>query len=223
VVIRAGLLAACLAVPVPAGACEIALAFALDVSASVDAREYAAQRDGLARALQDPAVEEVILALPGGAALAAYEWSGRRQQTLIADWARVTDGAGLAAFAARLSQATRSHREFPTAIGYALGYAAGLLGRAPPCARRVLDISGDGVNNEGFSPSLAYREFPFEEVTVNALVIAGSEPEVIAYFRNQVIHGKGAFVEIADDYDDYAEAMRRKLLRELMGAQMVAR
>lgn len=222
-VIRAGALAACLAASAPAGACEVALAFALDVSASVDSYEYAQQRDGLATALTDPSVARVIMGLPGGVALAAYEWSGRNQQVVIADWTAVGDAAALAAFAARLRATSRSHREFPTALGYALGFGAGLIGRAPPCGRRVIDVSGDGVNNDGFPPRLAYDAFPFDGLTVNGLAIAGSEPEIAAYYRAHLPHGPGAFVEVAADYADYARAMRRKLLRELLGAQMVGR
>ena len=223
VVIRAWLAAGLLALAPPAAACELALAFALDVSASVDAEEYVLQRDGLADALRAPEVARVVLAQPGGVALAAYEWSGREQQSVIADWTRVGDSHALARFADLVGAARRSHREFPTAIGYALGFGARLIQRAPACARRVIDVSGDGVNNDGFGPRLAYRAFPFEGVTVNGLAIEGSEPEVAGYYRAALPHGPGAFVEVAAGFEDYARAMRRKLLRELTGAQMVAR
>ena len=222
-VIRAWLAAGWMALALPAAACEVALVFALDVSASVDAREYALQRDGLAGALTAPEVVRVIRAQPGGVALAAYEWSGRDQQVLLADWTPVRGRAALERFAARIGQARRSHREFPTAMGFALGHGARLLERAPPCDRRVIDVSGDGVNNDGFGPALAYRAFPFAGVTVNGLAIEGSEPGVTAYYRANLPHGPGAFVEVADGFEDYATAMRRKLLRELSGAQMVAR
>ena len=222
---RALALAAALAVaaPVPGRACEIALAFALDVSASVDARDYRLQRDGLARALTAPEVARVILALPGGAAFAAYEWSGRDQQTLIVDWTPVSDRAALEGLAARISGSGRSHSEFPTALGYALGYGARLVARAPDCRRRVIDVSGDGKTNDGFGPKLAYDAFPFTGITVNGLVIEGTDFGVTAYYRATLPHGPGAFVERADGYADYARAMRRKLLRELLGPQMVDR
>jgi hypothetical protein len=215
-------LAAALAAPGLAPACELSLLFALDVSASVDAREYRQQMDGLAAALRDPAVAEAMLSQPGGVALAAYEWSGRYQQEMVAEWTAIGDGAALAAFADRLTAQKRSHDEFPTAIGYALGFGAGVMADAPPCTRRVIDISGDGIGNEGFPPAAAYREFPFEGVTVNGLAIGGADPEVVAYYRDRIPHGDGAFVEVAETFDDYADAIRRKLLREVLGAQFVS-
>jgi len=218
--IGAGGLAA-LAAP-QAAACALALVFALDVSASVDADEYALQRDGLAAALEDPVIREAILAQPGGVAFAAYEWSGRYQQDVMLDWALVASDAGIAEVADRIRAAGRSYAEFPTAIGYALGFGAVLHKRAPvPCGRQVIDISGDGIGNEGFGPSAAYREFPFETITVNGLVIGGSDRALVDYYRREIPHGPGAFVEVADDFEDYGNAMRRKLLRELYGPQVV--
>ena len=67
-------------------------------------------------------------------------------------------------------------------------------------------------------PLLAYRNFDFANVTVNGLVIKGADPDPVAYYRAEVIHGPGAFVEIAADFDDYEAAMKRKLLREINGA-----
>ncbi len=221
-IIPLGLAAALLAAATPARPCALALLFALDVSASVDGYEYRLQRDGLAEALLDPAVMETVLAQPGGVAFAAYEWSGRYQQEVMLGWALVRTEAELRAVARRLSDAERSYAEFPTAIGYALGYGATLLSDAPACARRVIDISGDGVGNEGFPPSAAYREFPFEGVTVNGLVISGGDAALIDYYRSEVPHGPGAFVEIADGFADYQAAMRRKLLRELQGPQLAS-
>ena len=219
---------ACLAIaglallPGQAAACAVALAFALDVSASVDSTEYALQRDGLAEALEDPVIRDAILAQPGGVAFAAYEWSGRYQQDAMLDWTLVQSDEGISAVAGRIRAARRSYAEFPTAIGYALGHGAVLLSRAPPCLRRVIDISGDGIGNEGFGPAAAYREFAFEDVTVNGLVIGGDDAALVEYYRREIPHGPGAFVEIAENFRDYGNAMRRKLLRELFGPQVVA-
>lgn len=220
--IRPMLPALVLLLPGPAGACALALAFALDVSASVDAEEYRLQRDGLAAALLDPAVEAAVLAQPGGVAFAAYEWSGRYQQDMMLDWTLVTEPAGLLAVARQIGGHTRSYAEFPTAIGYALGYGAVLMREAPDCQRRVIDISGDGIGNEGFPPATAYREFEFDAITVNGLVIGAADIALLRYYESEIPHGPGAFVEIAADFRDYEAAMRRKLLRELFGAQMAA-
>jgi len=201
--------------------CRLALVFALDVSASVDPAEYRLQLDGLAAALTDPAVRAAILGPPGGIAFAAYEWSGRRQQVAIAGWTLVETEAGLDRFADQVVSHKRHYGEFPTAVGYALGHGAVLLRDAPRCQRRTIDISGDGLNNDGFGPEAAYRHFDFNGVTVNGLVIGGEDLGLISFYQARVAHGPGAFVEVAQDYDDYARAMRRKLLREI-GMDVVA-
>jgi hypothetical protein len=117
--------------------------------------------------------------------------------------------------AERVLRATRSHEDFPTALGYALGFAATHLDRAPPCLFRTVDISGDGQNNDGFPPAAAYEHFPFEGVTVNGLAIGGASRGIEDYYLAEVIHGPGAFVEYARNHEDFEEVMRRKLEREL--------
>ncbi len=204
----------------PAAAdCRLALVLALDVSSSVDAREYRLQRDGLAAALIAPEVRRAFFASDLPVALAAYEWSGRYNQELILDWRLIDSPAALYGAAGTVARSRRSQTEFPTAIGYALGYGAGVLDRAPPCLSKVIDISGDGKNNEGFPPAAAYAEFPFGGVTVNGLVVNAAEYEaeitVIDFYRDQVLHGAGAFLEIAQGFEDFERAMRRKLEREL--------
>lgn len=221
--IRAAAAALALLGAQPVAACELALAFALDVSSSVDEAEYRLQLDGLGEALADPSVRAAILAQPGGVALAAYEWSGRYQQVIVAGWTKITDGSGIDAFAERLTAHPRGFDEFPTAIGYALGYGAVLLRDAPPCRRRVIDVSGDGVNNEGFPPEKAYAAFDFAGITVNGLAVAGSDPEVVPFYELRVARGPGSFVEVAADFGDYARAMKRKLLREVGGGQLAER
>jgi hypothetical protein len=201
--------------------CRLALAFALDVSASVDPGEYRQQLDGLAEALADPAVRAAILGPGGNVVMAAYEWSGRNQQVMIAGWSAIDSEEALDAFSRAVVTHKRQYGEFPTAIGYALGYGAVLLRGAPACQRKVLDVSGDGLTNDGFGPVEAYRHFDFGGVTVNGLVVGGGDLELISYYQHVLIHGQGAFTEVALDYADYARAMRRKLLREI-GADFVA-
>ncbi|MAS44527.1 MAG: hypothetical protein CML43_15600 [Rhodobacteraceae bacterium] len=199
-----------------ASACSLALALALDVSSSVDPTEYGLQADGLASALEDPDVKEAILAPGGLVTIAVYEWSGRWQHEVVAGWTALNTPAEIDALAARIRGFGRSHADYPTALGHAIGFAARLLKEAPVCDRRVLDISGDGANNDGYEPLHAYRNFELQDVTVNALVVGGiARPQLRRYFETTVIKGPGAFVEVARDYRDYARAMKRKLLREI--------
>jgi len=208
--------------PVSAQTCRLALSLALDVSASVDALEYKQQRDGLAAAL---AHEDVISAIFGadGATIAihAYEWSGRRNQAVVLDWTLLRDPAHVREIAQSLRKTVRSQTEFPTSLGNALGFGAIALQKSPPCDRKTLDVSGDGKNNDGFAPHNAYSSFNFSNITVNGLAIGGADAEILPYYLRSVMHGPGAFVEYATDYQDYARAIRRKLIREI-GAQHLA-
>ncbi len=220
--IRASLIAAglaCAALPAHAIECRLALALAIDVSSSVDAAEDALQRGGVVAALTAPEVQEAFFEGDLPVALAVYEWSGRYNQEMILDWVMIDSPAALIGAAETVAASTRSHNDFPTAMGYALGYGANLLARAPACLRKTLDMAGDGISNEGFPPASAYREFPFQGVTVNGLVVNAADFEgevgLIAFYQGEVMHGPGAFVVVADGFADYERAMRRKLEREL--------
>ncbi|MGH1412800.1 MAG: DUF1194 domain-containing protein [Pelagimonas sp.] len=197
-----------------AQSCPLALVLAQDVSSSVDAEEYILQRNGLAAALQSEDVKSAILQ-GGGIALAVYEWSGRRQSEMVLDWVMLRSEAEIERAAARVLSAQRSNHKFPTALGYALGYGAGVMARAPDCDRQVIDLSGDGITNDGFWPQLAYKHFPFEGITVNALAILGADPDVVDHFTYEVLRGPGAFIETSQGYSGYERAMTRKLYREI--------
>ncbi|MEP3441354.1 MAG: DUF1194 domain-containing protein [Sulfitobacter sp.] len=216
-ILSAGLLFA--ALPAAAVECRLALALAIDVSSSVDAAEDSLQRNGTAAALLSPEVEAAFFAADLPVALVIYEWSGRYNQRLILDWTMIDSRAALLRAAETLRTSKRSHNDFPTAMGYALGFGAKLFERAPPCLRKTLDMAGDGQNNEGFSPTTAYGAFAFQDVTVNGLVVNAADFEgevgLVAYYQGEVLHGPGAFLVIANGFEDYGRAMRRKLEREL--------
>lgn len=207
------------ALPAQAVQCRLALALAIDVSSSVDAAEDTLQRGGVVAALTSPEVQAAFFEGDLPVALAIYEWSGRYNQELILDWMMIDSPEALVRAAEVMAASKRSHNDFPTAMGYALGYGSQLLRRAPQCLRQTIDMAGDGQNNEGFGPAAAYAEFPFDGVTVNGLVVNGADYEgetgLIAYFQAEVIHGPGAFLIIANGFEDYERAMRRKLEREL--------
>lgn len=206
--------------------CRLALLLAMDVSSSVDAAEDALQRGGLVSSLISPEVKQAFFDADLPVALAVYEWSGRYNQEVLLDWTLIRDEATLLRAAERIASSKRSHNDFPTAMGYALGYGAGMFERAPTCLAKTLDMAGDGQNNEGFSPRQAYANFPFDGITVNGLVVNGADFEaetgLIAFYKGQVIRGPGAFVEIAQGFEDYEQAMRRKLERELSAPVMGA-
>jgi len=197
-----------------AEACRLALAMGFDVSRSVDAAAHEIQIRGILGALFDPGIRDALLDPAGPVALAAYEWSGRREQRMIVGWTLVETPDDID----RVARAIAAHgRSFAglTAVGSALAYGHRLLARAPACDAQILDIAGDGQTNDGPDPARVYARRDFGAITVNGLAIGGHESGILAYYEREVIRGPGAFAEYAPTHRDFAEAFRRKLLREL--------
>ncbi len=224
------LLAAFLFCAAPALAeCRLALALGLDVSGSVDGQEYRLQMDGLAAALQAPEVQAQILALPAAPIwLTIYEWSGSGYQRLVVPWTPLRNTSDLASVSSTLLARQRPRSAGSTAIGHAMYFADYLFRQRPNCQAYTLDLSGDGESNDGQFPQVVRREDRFKGVTINGLVI-GSDVTVgrderqmemmalSAYYRARVIWGPGAFIEVAQGFEDFERAMTRKLLRETKG------
>jgi hypothetical protein len=208
-------LIASLAAPALAEECRLALVLAMDVSRSVDAADFALQTEGLASALESDAVQSAIFGAAGDVALAAFQWSGERHQEMLADWVLVRRPEDLAAIASAIRAARAPEVKQLTALGAALGFAVDLLETAPDCRRRVIDMAGDGQNNAGPGPDLVAGRRGLEGITVNALAIGEHEQGLVTYFATRLIHGPGAFVEVAERHSDFPRAIRRKLLREL--------
>ncbi|WP_336247086.1 DUF1194 domain-containing protein [Octadecabacter dasysiphoniae] len=156
--------------------------------------------------------------------LAIYEWSDPTDARIVLDWTDVTDEARLLTIQSTLRSTQRADMGPSTGLGAALQTGFALLERQPDCWTRTLDISGDGKGNTGQRPQ-DVTGTP-NGVTVNGLVIGvddgnfGHERdlqigELTAYYTAYVIRGPNAFVETALGFEDYANAMRRKLLREL--------
>lgn len=200
--------------------CGLSLVLAIDVSSSVDESEYRLQMGGLSAALVDQQVLAAIRDV-GGIQLTAFEWSGRFDQTDIVPWTFLVAAGDVIDVAELIRDHPRGRDDMPTALGYALGYAASKMKTAPlDCQRKVVDVSGDGVNNEGFEPLNAYDAFDFSDIQVNGLAVAGARPDPVSYYRQAVRHGSGAFVMVAEGFEDYQAAMKRKLIREIRGAAL---
>ncbi|MEZ5778117.1 MAG: DUF1194 domain-containing protein [Paracoccaceae bacterium] len=231
---RAALVIAMLSGAPADAACRQALALGLDVSGSVDAREFELQVRGLAGALLSDRIARILLETPENpVTLAVFDWSGAEDQRLILPWTEITDADALNRAAGVIATTNRVERSPATGVGAALLFGDALLAQRPDCWSAALDLSGDGLNNSGIAPrdvTLPQRARP---VTVNALVIGvnrdegwdGGDPgvaELTAWFRTDVIRGPDAFVETALGYEDFAAAMERKLLRELSGLRVGA-
>lgn len=209
--------------------CRQALALALDVSGSVDAREYRQQLDGLAAALEDPEVRDRILSMPAAPIrMLVFEWSGPVDQTVLVPWTEITDATTLSTLVETLRQTTRRVATPGTALGKAMQTGAGFLAQQPACWKRTLDVSGDGKSNLGPRPRTVKPMLEGTGITINGLVIGVDNPrigdirqaeiaELSSYYRAEVILGPEAFVRTAIGYADYARAMKEKLLMELEG------
>ncbi|WP_037316750.1 DUF1194 domain-containing protein [Ruegeria halocynthiae] len=206
-------IAVCLCLAPPATACDLALALAVDVSGSVDSAEYRIQMDGLAAGLRDPIVSEALVR--GQARLMLVQWTGSSRQKITVPWTHIDSFETLDRFADQVAGDPRVWRNFSTAIGEALEMTMSSFGAVSDCKRHLIDISGDGVSNEGVEPSELHAVLRTRGVTVNAIAIEESEPELTAYFFENVIVGEGAFVVSAAGFADYPDRIRKKLLREV--------
>lgn len=200
----------------PAAACDLALVLAVDVSGSVDRSEYRLQMDGLAEALRDGVVVEALVGQQ--AQLTLVQWTGSSRQRQTVPWAQMRTAQSVYQFADAVAQDPRLWRNFSTAIGEALTVSQTLLDGMPGCKRQVIDVSGDGISNEGLPPTDRHSALRKAGITVNALAIETDDVDLTAYFFENVITGEGAFVETANGFDDYPRAILRKLQRETLRA-----
>ena len=210
--------------PAVAAKVDMALVLAVDVSESVDASEYELQHEGIASAFENP---QVIGAIKNGADGAIdvlmLEWSDRDKQAIVVGWTRVSDAASGAAFAAKIRAGTRSSNGL-TAIGDALLASAAAFKTVPDQpARRVIDLSGDGMANIGPKPDDVRDALMAQGITINGLAILASEPWLDTYYDNDVIGGDGAFLLQVQDFQSFATAIEQKLLAEISARSPVRR
>lgn len=206
---------------------DLELVLAVDVSGSIDRDEARLQRDGYVAALTDP---QVLAAIRGGLhgriAVTYVEWAGYRHRRLIAEWHVIHDEASAGAFVARIAAAPIA-TGVSTSISGAIDFALPLFGAARiEGERRVIDISGDGPNNEGPDVTASRDAAVARGVTINGLPILNDRPNVAgfpmlddldAYFEACVIGGPGAFTVVAQGFEAFAAAIRRKLILEIAG------
>jgi hypothetical protein len=223
------------ATPAHAQTVDVAIALAADVSLSIDAEEFELQRRGYAAAVTDRRFLEAIQAGQNGSvALCFIEWAGEAQQAMVAKWTVIRDGEGTAVFAKTLRDAPRSFAGC-TAIGAGIDFAVVRLetsGFTPK--RRVIDVSGDGIDNSGRPVSDARDVAVAKGITINGLAIINEKTGGIPgnylyfhthppgglpmYYHDHVIGGPGAFVLQIVNFDTVAEAMTNKLIIEVSGA-----
>lgn len=220
----AGLLVSfALILPLPAGRADdpqvdLALILAIDCSFSVDSREFAIQMEGIGQAFMR---EEVKRAIAQGQrqkiAVAVVQWSDDRNQIVSLPWTIISGPADAEELGRLLTVMPRQLTEGGTSISAALAFSAPLFAAAPSAERQVIDVSTDGRNNSGLPVSPMRDRLVAQGITINGLTILNEWPTLDSYFENNVAGGVGYFVIPANDYENYAEAIFRKLLREITG------
>jgi len=204
---------------------DMALVLAIDISGSIDPDEARLQRQGYVEAFSDPVIVKAILGgNHGRIAVAYFEWSDAWVQKLLIDWTLLDSKEAIAEFAARLSRAPISIAR-RTSISGAIRYAIPLFGRAPfETDRKVLDISGDGSNNDGGLVTDLRHDALKERIVINGLPIMNdrpnpygfpSETDLDRYYLHCVVGGPRSFVEVAVNFEDFPRAVRKKLLQEV--------
>jgi hypothetical protein len=197
---------------------DLELVLAVDSSASVDYTEFNLQLQGLTLAFEDPELAAAIAAGPiGGIAVTLIEWSSDRRQEISIPWTRIRTADDARRFAAAIAEAPRRIITGATSLSASVLFAAGLFDANPfEGARQVIDISGDGYNNQGPALAAAREQVLDQGITINALAIENQVLGLGDYFESSLIGGFGAFVIRATDYTDYLGQIRRKLLREIL-------
>lgn len=197
---------------------DVALVVAIDVSFSVDSTEHRLQMEGFATALES---EEVLAAITSGPrqkiAIIIFEWSGEDNQGIIIPWTIIADEASARSVARILAKGPRSVAEGGTAIASALTYGGQLFASAPTSPRHVIDLSTDGRNNAGKPAHQARDALVASGITINGLAITNEWAQLATYLEKHVIGGGESFVISATNYDDFAAAMQRKLVKEISG------
>jgi hypothetical protein len=203
---------------------DVELVFAVDISYSMDFDELKLQREGYVEAITS---SEFLNALKQGmhgkVAVTMVEWAGANEQRIVLPW-RLIDGPDSARAVASELAAQPVRRAFRTSISGALLFSAPLFeGNGFTGIRRVIDVSGDGTNNQGPLVTLTRDEVIAKGITINGLPIMLKEPqpgsvdikELDIYYEDCVIGGPGAFVIPIREREKFKEAIRTKMVLDI--------
>lgn len=224
------------AAPVPIGAqngasaggpVDLELVLAVDVSLSIDADEARLQRQGYVAAFRDPQVRKAIKdGILGRIAVTYFEWANSAHTQMVVGWTLIDSDDAAEAFAAALEQRRPGPAHY-TSISGAIDFGARLFKNSDfEGTRQVIDVSGDGPNNWGELVTTARDRAVAQGITINALPILDNGPGPLGrynipnldlYFRDCVIGGPAAFIVVAENFDAFANAIRRKLILEIAG------
>lgn len=204
---------------------DVELVLAVDVSYSMDLEELAIQREGYAQALVSPEFLQALRTGPSGRiAVTYFEWASVGDQKVIVPW-RVIDGPEAADAVAAEILNTPIRRASRTSISGAINFAVPLIESNPYRGiRRVIDISGDGPNNNGPLVTEARDAALAKGIVINGLPIMMRETSLFMdvenldrYYEDCVVGGPGSFVVPIKERQKFKEAIRTKLVLEVAG------
>jgi hypothetical protein len=203
---------------------DLSLVIAVDISYSMDPEEQALQREGFAEAFRSPQVHEAIRrGVLGRIAVAYVEWAGAYDQKVLVPWTILDNPEGILAFANRIA-AIPLRRAQRTSISGAIDFSVKLLEESGiDAARQVIDVSGDGPNNQGRTVTPARDAAVTKGITVNGLPIMLRKPgyldiaDLDLYYRDCVIGGQGAFMVPARELEQFQQAIKTKIMLEVAG------
>ncbi len=200
-------------------AVDLQLVLAVDVSGSVSAERFDLQRDGYAAAFRNRLVLDSVLSGPARAiAVSMVQWTGPGIQFEVVPWMRIHDAASAETFAAKVAEAPRSLFGGGTSISGVIDFCVPFFERSPyKAGRRIIDVSGDGSNNRGRAVTEARDAAIAAGIGINGLPILALEPDLDRYYQDNVIGGPGAFIMPAKSYEQFAEAIVKKLVAEIAG------
>ncbi len=203
---------------------DLALILAIDVSGSVNAERWELQRRGYGAAFNSP---EVLQSITSGThkaiAVTMVEWSGQNHQRQVVEWTVIDDQLSAATFASVMAEAPRVYSDW-TSISAALDFVAPLFKKSGVDAgRNIIDVSGDGVNNQGRPIDDARADALAKGIVINGLPILSDYDALDGYYQEHVVGGAGAFMEVVKDYSTFSRAVLSKLVREIAGNEERAR
>lgn len=194
---------------------KLELALLVDVSGSVDASEYALQKGGYVQAFQSAAIQNLIAGATGGIAVTYIEWSSSNEQAQLVGWTHLEDAADANAFAAAINGTSRAFSGL-TAPGSAINFAAPLFANNGFEGRSVIDVSGDGEENDGANTATARNTALAGGIdAINGLAIGGAG--LVAWYDANIKGGTNAFVIGVSQFSDFAGAVETKIGREIVG------
>lgn len=192
---------------------KLELALLVDVSGSVDANEYALQKGGYVQAFQSAGIQNLIANATGGIAVTYIEWSSANEQAQLVGWTHLEDAADANAFAAAINGTSRAFSGL-TAPGSAINFAAPLFANNGFEGRSVIDVSGDGEENDGANTATARNTALANGIdAINGLAIGGAG--LVAWYDANIKGGSNAFVIGVSQFDQFAGAVATKIGREI--------